>query len=72
MKKNMAGIDRIIRITVAIILIYLIYNRTLDLNSWLGMISAAVVVIFLSTAVLNSCPLYSVLGISTCRMKEKG
>jgi uncharacterized membrane protein len=70
MKKNMAGIDRIIRIIVGIILLYLIYDRTLVLDSWQGMLAGVVAVIFLSTALLNSCPLYTLFGISTCPVKE--
>jgi hypothetical protein len=70
MKKNMGGADRIIRILVALVLGYLLYNGTIILGSLWGVIAAAVAVIFLLTSFIRVCPLYLPFGISTCSTKK--
>lgn len=62
MKTNVGNADKIIRIIlgVAIIAAGLFYG------SWLGVIG----VIPILTAFMSSCPLYSIFGINTCKLKE--
>jgi len=63
MKKNIGSIDKILRVLIAIILIaYGVINQSL-----LGLIG----LIPLLTASLGICPLYSIIGISTCSIDEK-
>ena len=71
MKKNMSGIDRGIRVIVALAIGVLFYNGTLAIGSTIGIIAAIVGAIFLLTSLVSSCPLYSVLGLSTCKTTEK-
>ena len=62
MKKNMGSTDRTVRIVVGILLIVL------------GIFSSKIWVIIglipLITGLLNYCPLYSLLGISTNKEKQ--
>ena len=69
MKKNMGGIDRIIRIIVAAVIGYLFYSGTLSFDSAWGIVAAIVGSVFLVTALVSSCPLYSLVGLRTSKMK---
>lgn len=62
MKTNVGGADRIIRITVGVVIIALgfIYN------SWWGVVG----IVPLLTGSLNFCPAYSLLGVSTKKKIE--
>ncbi len=63
MKKNMGGMDRLIRIVIAIIAAILYFTGTVP--GTLGIILLVVAGVFLLTSFLNFCPLYTVLGINT-------
>jgi len=59
----MSTLDRGLRIILAVILGYLIFNGTLT-GTWawvLGILS----VIFLVTSIFGFCPTYKILGMST-------
>lgn len=68
METNMSKLDRMLRIFIAIVFIALFYTGTVP--GTLGVIGLALAIIFLGTAILGSCPLYSLLGISTCPVKS--
>jgi hypothetical protein len=59
MKTNVGGIDRILRIVVGIALIALTLTGTIGVWGWIGVVP-------LLTAALGFCPLYTVLGFSSC------
>ncbi len=63
MKVNMGGIDRILRIVVGLALIALTLMGTIGPWGWIGIVPVA-------TAALGMCPLYSMLGMSTCPTKR--
>jgi hypothetical protein len=63
MKTNVGGIDRILRIVVGLLLIALTLMGTIGPWGWIGIVP-------LATGALGSCPLYQVLGFSTCPMKK--
>ena len=67
MSTNVGGIDRVLRIVIGLALIA--YAIPLGMPktgwNWVGWIG----VIPLLTAVVGSCPLYSLLGINTCPRK---
>lgn len=65
MTLNMAGWDRIVRLVVAVALI-LFSAFVLRFNT-LGIVLAVVGVIFIATALIGWCPLYTVLGFRTKR-----
>jgi hypothetical protein len=59
MKKNVGGVDRLIRIVLGVALL----ASGIMYHSWWG----AIAIIPFATALINFCPLYTVLGIKTCR-----
>jgi hypothetical protein len=63
MKSNVGGIDRVLRIVLGLVLIGLAATGTVGAWGWIGIVP-------LATAALGSCPLYTVLGFSTCPIKR--
>jgi uncharacterized membrane protein YfcA len=59
MKTNVGGIDRILRIVLGIALIALTLTGTIGVWGWIGVVP-------LLTAAFGFCPLYTVLGFSSC------
>lgn len=70
MKTNMGNADRLLRILVAAAIAVLFFTNTI--TGTLGYILLVVGGIFLLTSLAGYCPLYSVLGINTCRVKKAG
>ncbi len=64
MKSNVGGIDRILRIVLGLVLIALTLTGTIGVWGWIGVVPVL-------TAALGFCPLYTVLGFSTCPVKAK-
>jgi hypothetical protein len=62
-KNNVGGIDRIARIVLGLVLIGLTLSGSIGVWGWIGVVP-------LLTAALGTCPLYTVLGFSTCPMKK--
>ncbi|MBS1607906.1 MAG: DUF2892 domain-containing protein [Bacteroidetes bacterium] len=65
MKKNMGSADRVIRILIAVVIAGLYFSKLISGTA--AIILLIIAGIFLLTSLLGSCPLYSVLGISTCK-----
>ncbi len=63
MKSNVGGIDRILRIILGLVLIGLAATGTVGAWGWIGVVP-------LATATLGFCPLYTMLGLSTCSLKR--
>lgn len=63
MKANVGGFDRLIRIVAGIVLIALAAMGTIG---WWGLIG----IVPLATGFMRFCPLYPLLGISTCPAKR--
>mgnify|MGYP006371924983 FL=1 len=63
MKTNVGGIDRLLRITLGVILVALAATGTVGIWGWLGLVP-------LATGLLGWCPPYTLLGISTCKNKN--
>ena len=59
MKCNVGGIDRILRISVGIVLVGLAANGILGWWGWLGLIPMA-------TGIFRFCPAYLLLGNNFC------
>ncbi|HOP90754.1 MAG TPA: DUF2892 domain-containing protein [Ottowia sp.] len=64
MKLNVGGIDRILRIVVGIVLIGLAATGTVGWWGWLGVVP-------LATGLFRFCPMYRLLGMSTCPVQNK-
>ena len=68
MKKNMGSYDKLIRLSVAIVLIILYYNGVLA--GTIGIIALVVALIFTVTSLISFCPLYAIFGIKTSKKEE--
>jgi hypothetical protein len=69
MKKNMGGIDRIIRLILAIAV--LVLYLTGNIAGTLALILGILAIIFFLTSVVGFCPLYVIFNISTTKKKKK-
>ena len=63
MKKNMGKLDRSVRLLIALVLIG-VYFSGIVTGTW-GIVILVAAGIMALTSLINSCPLYSVWGIST-------
>jgi hypothetical protein len=68
MKRNVGIFDRVLRIVLALVVAVLIYMGTLSGTAAivLGVIGG----IFLITGLVGSCGLYTLFGISSCKVKK--
>lgn len=66
-KTNVGGMDRVLRVIVGLALIAAYALTTIGgAYHWVLLIG----IVPLLTGLLSTCPLYSVLGMSTCPMKR--
>jgi hypothetical protein len=66
MQTNMGAADRVLRAVLGVVLILLPFVA--GLPWWVAVIG----LVPLATAALRSCPVYSLLGIRTCRTTQPG
>lgn len=67
MTKNMGSIDRALRLIVGLALLVLAFATNIGGQGWVHWAMIAVGAVFSLTAVVGLCPLYSIVGIRTCR-----
>lgn len=66
LKKNVGSVERIIRLVVgvaAIIAFFMLPDASYRYWLLIGIVP-------LATGLMSSCPLYTIFGISTCKMKS--
>lgn len=61
MKANVGGIDKVVRIIGGVVLLALTATNIIGPWGWIGVVP-------LLTGLFNFCPLYSLLGIKTCKV----
>ncbi len=61
----MGSADRIIRLIVAAIIAVLFLSGSI--TGTLGIVLAIIALIFIATSIFGFCPLYTLLGIRTCK-----
>ncbi|MFC5048356.1 DUF2892 domain-containing protein [Aquimarina hainanensis] len=69
MKKNMGGLDRIIRFTVAIVINILFYMGVIQ--GVLAYVLLGLSGVFVFTSITGFCLLYVIIGINTYKMKKR-
>lgn len=71
MTVNVGTLDRIARAILGLVLLYLAFasGAAIFAGGALKWIAALVGVVMLGTAAMRSCPLYTMLGLSTCPRK---
>ena len=62
-KTNEGTLDRALRVIAGVVLISLVFVGPQTPWGWLGIVP-------LATGLIGSCPLYSLLGITTCPLKK--
>lgn len=62
MTKNVGGIDRLARFAFGMALIAMTLTGFIGAWGWIGLVP-------LLTAVFSTCPVYSILGMRTCKVK---
>ena len=65
MKRNLGKYDRLIRMTIAALLVLLVLSNYL-LGTWAILASIAAVILFF-TSLFGNCPIYSLLNISSVK-----
>lgn len=68
MKTNVGSLDKMVRIALAAVFAILYFTHTVE--GTLGIVLLVLGAVFLGTALMGSCPLYSIFGISTCPVKK--
>lgn len=64
MKKNVGGVDRVLRIVVGLVLVALAATGSIGVWGWLGLI-------VLATGVFSFCGAYTLLGLNTCALQKE-
>lgn len=67
MKTNMGGADRIIRVILAVVFAVLFFTGTV--TGTFGIVLLVLGGVFLATSVISFCPLYTIVGMNTCKTK---
>ncbi|MGG9964647.1 YgaP family membrane protein [Ferruginibacter sp. SUN106] len=68
MKKNMGSYDRIIRLLIAAVVAVLYFTNVI--TGTLGIVLLIIAGVFVLTSLISFCPLYTILGINTCKTKN--
>ncbi|WP_433988791.1 hypothetical protein SuNHUV7_25260 (plasmid) [Pseudoseohaeicola sp. NH-UV-7] len=64
MSRNEGTIDRALRVILGLVLLSLVF---IGPQTWWGLIGLVPLV----TGLMGSCPVYSMLGVNTCALKNK-
>lgn len=68
MKKNMGSVDKIVRVIIAAVIAGLYYAGII--SGTLGIVLLVLAGVFVLTSLVSFCPLYTLIGISTCPNKQ--
>ncbi len=69
MKKNMGGLDKLVRLVVALLMILAYFQGMVQ--GTLGIILLVISAVFIITSLVSFCPLYSLFGMTTCKPKKQ-
>lgn len=70
MLHNVGKIDRIIRLSLAVVLGILYFTKVLE-GTW-GIVSIVAAGILFMTGMRSCCPIYAMLGFGTCSIENNG
>jgi hypothetical protein len=65
MSNNVGSVDRVVRVLIGLVLLAFAFYSGYQ-YAWLGYIG----IVPILTAIFGTCPLYSLLGVSTCAAKH--
>ncbi len=66
----MGSTDKIIRYILAAVFLYLYFSGTVV--GTLGIVLLILAVVFVLTSFISFCPLYKIVGLSTCPREQAG
>lgn len=70
MTRNIGTADRLFRLVAGIVLVLLpLATGFAAATPWLWWAALVVGVVMLATAAMRSCPLYTLIGVSTCPLR---
>lgn len=69
MKKNVGSTDKIVRFILAAVFAALYFSGTV--TGTLGYVLLALGAIFVLTSLISFCPIYAIVGMSTCPVERK-
>jgi hypothetical protein len=67
MKENVGGLDRLVRLLIAVGAIYLFFTGDRPTWEYGALVVGAILAL---TAITGFCPLYRLIGVNTCRKKS--
>ena len=67
MKANMGSLDKAIRVILAIVFAMLYITKAVE--GTVGLVLLVLGGVFLLTSIISFCPLYTIVGINTCKKK---
>ncbi len=65
----MGTTDKIIRVIIVVIVVALYFTKTI--SGTLGIVLMILAGIFVLTSLISFCPLYTLVGINTCKTAKK-
>jgi len=68
MKKNMGDLDKVIRLLLVALVLGLYFTEII--SGTLAIVLVAISFVFVATSIIGICPLYTLLGINTCKVKD--
>lgn len=68
MKINIGSSDKLVRLSIALVLIILFYFEII--SGTLGLIALVAAFVLSITSLINFCPIYPIFGINTSKKKE--
>jgi hypothetical protein len=67
MKKNIGSVDKVVRLFLAALIALLYFSHVI--SGTVAIILGILAIVFLLTSLVNVCPLYMLIGISTAKKK---
>jgi hypothetical protein len=68
MKKNMGSTDKVVRILIAVVIAILYWQGIIA--GTLAYVLLSLAAIFVLTSLVSFCPLYTLVGLNTCKVKK--
>ncbi|WP_396590929.1 DUF2892 domain-containing protein [Allomuricauda sp. R78024] len=68
MKKNMSGLDRMLRLIIAVAVVALYYFNVIE--GTLAYVLMALAGVFLLTSFVSFCPLYALFRVNSLKVKK--
>ncbi|KHJ36952.1 hypothetical protein PBAC_28700 [Pedobacter glucosidilyticus] len=65
MRNNMGGLDRSLRVIIALLITLLYFNEMI--GGTLGIVLLVLAIVFVLTSLVSFCPLYVLFKLNTCK-----